>query len=421
MRKLLLGVCLALLRTESLHAQEEIVDAFHFLGSPPTIDGMGDDDAWWGLEAITLDDFFTLGEALEGEDDLSAEIKLGYDNDNLYFWAQVSDDVLIDAASEGNCNWDDDSIELYIDAQNLDVERYVPWENEDFPEGVPAYQFTAIAGDRPDSFCNEIADENHFMEDDTTSTFRWGINSYDGPDVVTRYSQGMDTSVSLVTEGSSMGAGTYTLEAAIPWGALEFTPVDIRANGNEFGFGIAINDDDNIDQPANRNTQMMWQTENGELWHRSDVFPSVELGPDTGMFNGCDVNRDGTCDAVDIDEMSQMVLDGTKRQEDRTNLIENSTPNGFNTYIGDSNLDGQFDEQDIVVGFIAGDHLTGRPAGWAEGDWDGNLVFDDQDFVAAFIAGGYLQGARSSSAVVPEPSSLMLLAIGLFAFVRCRS
>ena len=67
-----------------------------------------------------------MGEALDGEEDLSAEIKLGYDDDNLYFWAEVSDDILVDAESEGNCNWEDDSIELYIDAQNLDVERYVP-------------------------------------------------------------------------------------------------------------------------------------------------------------------------------------------------------------------------------------------------------------------------------------------------------
>ena len=90
-------------------------------------------------------------------------------------------------------------------------------------------------------------------------------------------------------------------------------------------------------------------------------------------------------------------------------------PDGFRTYIGDSDLNGQFDEQDIVAGFIAGKYLTGERAGWAEGDWDGNLVSNDQDFVAAFVAGGYLQEPRAAAAAVPEPSSLALLAIGMLS------
>ena len=135
---------------------------------------------------------------------------------------------------------------------------------------------------------------------------------------------------------------------------------------------------------------------------------------------GCDVNGDGTCDASDIDEMSQMVLDGAKTKADRDNLIESPSPDGFDTYIGDSDLNGQFDEQDIVAGFTAGKYLTGDAASWAEGDWDGNLAFDDQDFLAAFIAGGYLQGTRGATAAVPEPSSLILLSLGLLMIRRRR-
>ena len=114
------------------------------------------------------------------------------------------------------------------------------------------------------------------------------------------------------------------------------------------------------------------------------------------------------------------MLDGTASAADRNALIEGASPDGFNTYIGDSDLNGQFDEQDIVAAFIAGTYLTGNAAGWAEGDWDGNLAFDDQDFVAAFIAGGYLQGTRGATAAVPEPSSLVLLSLGLLMIRRRR-
>ena len=45
---------------------------------------------------------------------------------------------------------------------------------------------------------------------------------------------------------------------------------------------------------------------------------------------------------------------------------------------------------------------------------------DDRDFVAALSAGGYLQGQRGAVAAVPEPSSLLLLAIGCLPWLMVR-
>ncbi|MBJ45124.1 MAG: hypothetical protein CMJ80_17920 [Planctomycetaceae bacterium] len=112
---------------------------------------------------------------------------------------------------------------------------------------------------------------------------------------------------------------------------------------------------------------------------------------------GCDINSDGICDANDIDAMSLSVMDGAHSSQDRIALIEGSAPNGFHTYVGDSNLNGVFDEQDLVSAFIEGKYLTGERAGWAQGDFDGDLSFTEQDFIFAFIEGDYLRPAREET------------------------
>ena len=144
----------------------------------------------------------------------------------------------------------------------------------------------------------------------------------------------------------------------------------------------------------------------------------------------CDFDGNGLLDAQDIDSMARAIKTGDHPAEydlntdSRVNfedfqlLIE--SPNCLNTWIGDSDLNGQFDEQDIVVAFIAGKYLTDKEAGWADGDWNGNLTFTEQDFVSAFIAGGYLKGPRGAVAAVPEPSSGLLMLLGLWSLTRLR-
>jgi Asp-tRNA(Asn)/Glu-tRNA(Gln) amidotransferase A subunit family amidase len=98
---------------------------------------------------------------------------------------------------------------------------------------------------------------------------------------------------------------------------------------------------------------------------------------------------------------------------------------------GDANQDLLFDQLDLVQVQVAGKYLTGLPATWGEGDWNGapggspgqppigDGVFDQLDIVAAQKAGFYLTGAYAVThaeallAPVPEPSSLLILIAGL--------
>ena len=94
-----------------------------------------------------------------------------------------------------------------------------------------------------------------------------------------------------------------------------------------------------------------------------------------------------------------------------------------NTFMGDANFDGEFSSTDFVVVFGAAKYeKPGVAATWAEGDWNGDGFFTSSDFVTAFSGGGYEKGPNPGGLkVVPEPSGLILLALGIcLAFRKCR-
>ena len=143
-----------------------------------------------------------------------------------------------------------------------------------------------------------------------------------------------------------------------------------------------------------------------------------------------DFDGDGALTAADIDLLSADIRtpsgnamfdvngDSAVNDADRSTWVNELKK----TYIGDANLDGQFDSGDFVVVFTAGEYedaVAGNST-WAEGDWNGDTEFDSGDFVAAFSAGGYEIGPRAAVAAVPEPSTILLTLLGSLGLLAAR-
>ena len=79
------------------------------------------------------------------------------------------------------------------------------------------------------------------------------------------------------------------------------------------------------------------------------------------------------------------------------------------TFLGDSNLDGEFSSRDFVVVFQSAEYEDDLVAnsGWADGDWNGDKEFNTRDFVDAFQSAAYEKGTRQMAInAVPEPRGL---------------
>lgn len=143
-----------------------------------------------------------------------------------------------------------------------------------------------------------------------------------------------------------------------------------------------------------------------------------------------DFNFDGQIDTLDINLLTQAILDeslDTLYDVDNNGVVDIDDQYYWvaiikNTWLGDANLDGEFSSLDFVQVFQFGKYEDSIPqnSGWEEGDWDADGDFTTLDFVAAFNEGGYELGPRAI-ATVPEPASnLLSIVAGLYLAVRQR-
>ena len=167
------------------------------------------------------------------------------------------------------------------------------------------------------------------------------------------------------------------------------------------------------DQPNNGNTAASGRT--FEVRYHPVAYDGDADG--NGLVDVADI--DYVARAIDLGEVDPS-LDFFQTGAVDTDDLRYFVENVFHTWIGDSNLDGEFNSADFVSLFLAGEYEDGVAGNstWTEGDWNGDTEFDSRDLVFAFIANGYEQGPQKANAV-PEPTGIVTLAF-LVAFCSAK-
>ncbi|WP_165874757.1 sugar-binding protein [Cocleimonas flava] len=161
---------------------------------------------------------------IENPRDLTARWRANWDDNNLYVWVGIIDEVHVSDSKE---SWADDSIEIYIDADASRGETYDQFNDFHLSFSLGKSEITAGS---------------------TTPLDRLKDIKY--------------TTRQLPTG--------YQLEAAIPWSTLNIQPSAEHA----IGFDIQINDDDNGDA---RDAKISWNATIDQAWKNPRVFGQLIL------------------------------------------------------------------------------------------------------------------------------------------------
>lgn len=147
------------------------------------------------------------------------------------------------------------------------------------------------------------------------------------------------------------------------------------------------------------------------------------LVDDGGGLKG-DFNGNGGLDVGDIDDLTEQssgMQHPVAYDLNADSLVDAQDVNLwikdlYNSWVGDANLDGEFNSGDLVAVLASGKYEDDSDSVWSTGDFDGSGRSNSSDLVAALSDGGYEAGPRQAiAAAVPEPTALVLVVVGLLS------
>jgi hypothetical protein len=139
-----------------------------------------------------------------------------------------------------------------------------------------------------------------------------------------------------------------------------------------------------------------------------------------------DFNGNGVLDQPDIDDLTGQVAGAMNdpKYDLNADAVVNEgdigiwVKNLFNSWIGDANLDHEFNSTDLVDVLASGSYEANTPSVWTSGDFNGDGRTNSGDLIVALADGGYELGPPPPAAAVPEPSGLLLLLTGALCLRR---
>lgn len=209
----------------------------------PVIDG-NEDEMWRHVPRQKLEKTimaFGSGESPSrptSPADLSADFRATWDQNNLYVLVDVVDDQLVSdtdpinpvtlpSGSQSIPWWYDDSIEIFLDADNAKTEQYGPHDAQ----------------------------------------FRFNL----GPQPTVRaYNQNNPIQVEGIAFAMRQTTNGYRLEASFPWKSFAVKP----SAGASVGFDVHVNDDDD---GGARDSQIAWNDKNDAAWETPQAFGTIVL------------------------------------------------------------------------------------------------------------------------------------------------
>jgi hypothetical protein len=185
--------------------------------------------------------------------------------------------------------------------------------------------------------------------------------------------------------------------------AREVTGNDPALSENDFGDVLSLSDTD---------------------FYFAFVDFTTPLAPPGATPTG-DFNENGVLDIADIDDLTAQVAGGNAPASYDLNgdaVVDGNDIQVWikdlaNSWVGDANLDGEFNSSDLVAVLASGTYEANVDAVWSTGDFDGDARTTSGDLVAALADGGYEAGPRAAAAAVPEPAGATLLLLSLVPLI----
>ncbi len=187
----------------------------------PVIDGKVD-DLWNAAQSYQLDNVLTKSPA--STNNLAAEYKSMWDENNLYVLVEVTDSIL---RHDPNIAWhNNDGIELYLDADDAKAADY--------------------------------------GQNDHAYAFIWDATS---PEIWKKTENSRTNGVKYAMVTTDKG---YRLEAAFPWTTLGAKP----SAGAKIGLEVQVNDNQGNKE---RDGKLSWHDDNDRAWQSPQAFGNAEL------------------------------------------------------------------------------------------------------------------------------------------------